>query len=139
MKPEIFEYHLSVPKSAIDDMHHANNIAYLQWVQEAAKKHWESKTDKSTQDRYAWVVLDHYINYHQPAFLNDKLTVKTWVKNHNGAKSERHTKIINTTTQKVLVSAVTHWCLLLKKTLKPIRIKSEISTLFLDSKLHNNT
>ncbi|GGX12606.1 acyl-CoA thioesterase [Aquimarina muelleri] len=131
MKPEVFEYHLAVPKSAIDDMEHVNNVVYLQWVQDIAKKHWESKTDKAIQNTYVWVVLNHFIEYHHPTFENEKITLQTWVDNYRGVKSERHTKIINTTTQKVLVSAKTSWCLLYKESLRPARITDEISTLFL--------
>ncbi len=131
MKSEIFEYHFTVPKSAIDDMDHVNNVVYLQWVQDVAKKHWESKTDDTIRNTYVWVVLNHYIEYHNPAFENDEITMQTWIDHHRGVKSERHTKIINTTTQKVLVSAKTMWCLLSKETLRPTRITNEISTLFL--------
>jgi len=131
MKSEIFEYHFTVPKSAIDDMGHVNNVVYLQWVQDIAKKHWQSKTNKTIQNRYVWVVLNHFIEYHHPTFENEKITIQTWIDNYRGVKSERHTKIINTTSQKVLVSAKTSWCLLYKETLRPARITDEISTLFL--------
>ncbi|TSE07663.1 acyl-CoA thioesterase [Aquimarina algiphila] len=130
MQPEIFEYHFTVPKSAIDDMDHVNNVVYLQWVQDVAKKHWESKTDIKLRNTYVWVVLNHFIEYHHPTFENDKITLQTWIDNHRGVKSERHTKIINSTTQQVLVSAKTSWCLLYKETLRPARITDEISTLF---------
>ena len=131
MKSDIFEYHFTVPKSAIDDMGHVNNVVYLQWVQDIAKKHWQSKTNTTIQNKYVWVVLNHFIEYHHPAFENEKITLQTWIDNYHGAKSERHTKIINTATQKVLVSAKTSWCFLYKETLRPARITDEISTLFL--------
>ncbi len=131
MKSKIFEHHFTVPESAIDDMDHVNNVVYLQWVQDIAKKHWESKTDDAIRNTYVWVVLNHFIEYHSPAFENDKITIQTWIDNYRGVKSERHTKIINTTTQKVLVSAKTSWCLLYKETLRPARITNEISNLFL--------
>ncbi len=130
MKSEIFEYQFTVPKSAIDDMDHVNNAVYLQWIQEVAKKHWESKTDNSIRNTYVWVVLNHFIEYQHPAFENDNITIQTWIDHHKGVKSERHTKIINTTTQKTLVTAKTTWCLLHKETLRPTRITDEISNLF---------
>ncbi len=131
MNSEIFEHQLTVPKSAIDDMDHVNNVVYLQWIQDVAKKHWESKTSEAIRNTYVWVVLNHYIEYHQPAFEHDELVVQTWIDHHKGAKSERHTKIIHKSTQKVLVSAKTMWCLLHKETLRPLRVTDEISTLFL--------
>ncbi|AXT61438.1 acyl-CoA thioesterase [Aquimarina sp. AD10] len=130
MQPEIFEYQFTVPKSAIDEMHHVNNVVYLQWVQDIAKKHWESKTSEEIRETYVWVVLNHLIKYHHAAFEDDVLTIQTWIDHHRGVKSERHTKIINSTTNKLIVSAKTSWCLLLKETLRPARITDEISTLF---------
>jgi acyl-CoA thioester hydrolase len=131
MKSEIFEFHFTVPKSAIDEMDHVNNVVYLQWVQDVAKKHWESRTNEDIRNTYVWVVLNHYIEYHSPAFENDEVTLQTWIDNYRGVRSERHTKIINTTTQKVLVSAKTSWCFLHKETLRPVRIPDEITSMFL--------
>jgi len=130
MTSEVFEYDFKVPASAIDDINHVNNVVYLQWIQDVAKKHWESKIDDHIRNTYVWVVLNHFIEYHSPAFLGDTIAVRTWIDSHRGVKSERHTKVINTTTQKVLVSAKTVWCLLHKETLRPTRITDEISTLF---------
>lgn len=131
MKSEIFEFHFTVPKSAIDDMDHVNNVVYLQWVQDVAKKHWESRTNEHIRNTYVWVVLNHYIEYHSPAFENDEITLQTWIDNYRGVRSERHTKIINTATQKVLASAKTSWCFLYKETLRPARIPDKITSLFL--------
>lgn len=130
MNSEIFEQHFTVPSSSIDDMNHVNNVVYLQWVQDIAKQHWEYRTDEKIRNTYVWVVLNHYIEYHNPAFENDEITLQTWIDHHKGVRSERHTKIINTKTQKVLVTAKTTWCLLAKETLRPTRITDEISNLF---------
>lgn len=130
MSTEVFESHFTVPKSAIDDINHVNNVVYIQWILDVAKQHWEHNTDQKIRNTYVWVVLDHYIKYHHPAFENDHITIKTWIDHHRGVKSERHTQIINQTNQKVLVSSKTTWCLLAKETLRPMRITDEISTLF---------
>ncbi len=126
----LFESSIIVPKSAIDEMHHVNNVMYLQWVQDIAKKHWEHKTDLYLRNKYVWVVLNHYIEYHHPAFENDELTIQTWIDHYKGAKSERHTKIIHAATDKVIVTAKTSWCFLSKEKLRPVRIPKEISNLF---------
>ncbi|GAA4111358.1 thioesterase family protein [Aquimarina addita] len=129
MKPTIFEYTISVPGSAIDHMKHVNNVVYLQWVQDIAIKHWEAKTTERIRKQYVWVALDHFIEYKNPAFENDTITLQTWIHNNRGAKSERHTTIINTKTKKVLINAKTTWCLLHKETLRPTRITEEINIL----------
>lgn len=130
MKSEFFQNSLIVVETDIDDMNHVNNVIYLKWVQDIAKQHWEYKTDSSVRNTYVWVVLNHYIEYHKPAFLGDKILLKTWIENHSGAKSERHTEIINETSGQLLCSAKTNWCLLSKETLRPARITDEISKLF---------
>lgn len=130
MSNTLFQYNIIVPKSAIDEMHHVNNVMYLQWIQDVAKKHWETKTTQALRDTYAWVVVDHYIAYHHPAYEHDELILQTWIDHYRGAKSERHTKIIKASDQKVIISAKTTWCLLHKEKLRPIRINKEISTLF---------
>jgi len=130
MPSEIFEHQISVPKSAIDNMNHVNNVVYLEWIQEVAIKHWENNTNLKIRDTYVWVTLNHYIEYHNPAFENDNVTLQTWINSHHGVKCERHTKIINATTQKTLVTAKTTWCLLHKETLRPTRITDEIINLF---------
>ncbi|KAA1247527.1 thioesterase family protein [Aquimarina sp. RZ0] len=130
METEIFESQIIVPASAIDDINHVNNVQYLQWVQDIAKEHWEEKTSQKMRDTYVWVVLSHFIEYYHPAFEGDQITLQTWIDHYRGVKSERHTKIINTYTKKVIVSAKTSWCLLYKETLRPARITDEIVTLF---------
>ncbi|WP_062054675.1 acyl-CoA thioesterase [Aquimarina longa] len=130
MKPEVFEDQFTVPESAIDDMNHVNNVVYLQWVQDIAIKHWKFKTDDIIRNKYVWVALSHHIEYHYPALENDTIIIQTWIEECKGVKTERHTKIINKTTQKVLVTATTMWCLLYKETLRPTKITDEISTLF---------
>ena len=129
MTPKIFEYTLVVPRSAIDHMGHVNNVVYLQWVQDIAIKHWEARTTERMRNQYVWVALDHFIEYKNPAFENENITLQTWIQSNRGAKSERHTKIINTDTKKVLINAKTTWCLLHKETLRPTRITEEINIL----------
>ncbi|RZS99030.1 acyl-CoA thioesterase [Aquimarina brevivitae] len=130
MKSTPFTDTIRVTVSHLDDMKHVNNVVYLQWVQDIAKKHWESKTSENTRSTYVWVVLNHYIEYHYPAVYNDELLMETWIENHKGAKSERHTKITLAKTGQLILTAKTTWCLLEKKRLKPVRITEEISNLF---------
>lgn len=137
----VFEYQLTVPESAIDEMDHVNNVVYLDWVQKAASKHWNAATadyfsqaDSNGERRgikkMAWVVLDHYINYKAAAFQGDNLIVSTFVKKMSGATSERHTEIRRKDNGILLVSAITNWCLLKMPEGRPMRIPEEITTLF---------
>lgn len=141
MKSPSFEYTLIVPASAIDVMGHVNNVVYLDWVQIAASKHWNHATATYFKDedpneerigikKMAWVVLDHHISYKAEALEGDELVITTFVEKIAGVRSERHTKIIRKRDQKLLVTAVTNWCLLKMPEAKPMRIPEEISILF---------
>jgi len=126
-----YTYQITVPSGAIDALGHVNNVVYLEWVQEAAKQAWESKTDQSNlATQYAWVALDHHISYHAPAFKGEVLEVSTFVKTFKGAKSERHTTITRLKDAKLLTSAITNWCLLKMPEGRPVRVPSEVMALF---------
>ncbi|NCT16874.1 MAG: acyl-CoA thioesterase [Flavobacteriaceae bacterium CG_4_8_14_3_um_filter_34_10] len=128
---DVFQLEITVPPSAIDALLHANNVAYLQWIQDVAEQHWLSKTNPPMREKYAWVVLNHFIEYKAPAFKNDTIILKTWVANCSGATTERHTQIIRKNDEKILATAKTVWCLIHQKTQKPLRLTQEITSLFL--------
>lgn len=141
MTNQRFEYHLTVPASAIDVLGHVNNVVYLDWVQIAASKHWNHATVTYFKDedpneervgiqKMAWVVMDHHITYKAAAFEGDKIVVTTFVKTFTAATSVRHTEIRRKGDEKILVSAVTNWCLLKMPAAKPMRVPAEIIALF---------
>ena len=141
MSPDTFTYTLTVPATAIDVMGHVNNVVYVDWVQTAASHHWNANTKDYFKDfdlkaerigieRMAWVVLDHYIQYKAAALEGDEIAVTTFVKSFQGAKSERHTEIKRVSDGKLLVTAVTNWCLLKMPEGRPMRVPKEILDLF---------
>lgn len=141
MSQQRFEYHLTVPASAIDVLGHVNNVVYLDWVQIAASKHWNHATrdyfkDENQEEerlgihKMAWVVMDHHIKYKAEAFEGDEIIVTTFVKTFTAATSVRHTEIHRKGEEKILVSAVTNWCLLKMPEGKPMRVPEEILELF---------
>lgn len=125
-----FQTQITVPKTAIDNLNHVNNVAYLQWVQEVAEQHWNASTDLALRQKLAWVVVNHFIEYKAPSFENDVLVLKTWVDNYSGVTSERHTQIINKEDNKLIVQAKTLWCLLDKNSGRPMRITDELKQQF---------
>ncbi len=141
MTPKQCTYTLKVPASAIDAMGHVNNVVYLEWIQEAARKAWHEQaapyfSSTNTKARLeinelAWVALDHHIVYKSPAYENEELEVSTFVKSFSGPRSERHTTITRIQDQKIVVTGVTNWCLLKMPEGKPLRISQEIIDLFL--------
>ena len=124
------EQEISVSKNDLDDLNHVNNVIYIQWVQEIAKNHWKSLVSDEIKDNYYWILLEHQIKYLNPAFLNDKIRLKTYIDKNEGVKSVRIVEIYNKDTNKLLVSSKTMWCLISAKTNKPCRITGEIREAF---------
>ncbi len=124
MSKKSYSYTLLVTETEIDELNHVNNMHYLKYVQNAAKFHWKKLSNDAIDNKYVWVVLRHEIDYLFPAKLNDRLTVTTWIGKSYGVKSERFVEIKKG--ERVVLKAKTIWCLLAKKSLRPVRIPSEI-------------
>lgn len=127
---DIFEYQITVTKDDIDELNHVNNVRYVEWVNEVAKLHWLQNTSKKINNSFYWVLLNHNIAYKSSAFLNDNITLKTFVLKSEGVKSIRIVEIYNSKTNKLLVKSETLWCLIESKTNRPTRITDEIVNLF---------
>lgn len=110
----------------LDDLNHVNNVQYLEWVQQISKEHWQLLTRPEWDSQYVWVVRSHYITYHKPAVLGDRLTAITHVKPSKGAQSERHVKILLEGTETPVVSCITHWVLLDVASGRPSRLPEDM-------------
>lgn len=130
MKADIYLREFVVPASAIDELNHVNNLVYLQWCLDAAEKHWLRNTTEEIREKYVWVVMNHQIDYRNPAFEGDQLKLETWINSYKGVRSERTYRIIRKTDGKTIVEAKSLWCFLDEKTRKPILIPDEIANLF---------
>lgn len=132
MAEQIYSFEIKVPESSIDELGHVNNVVYLEWVQLASQKHWESRVPKPLQKEGKWVVLNHFISYKSASFKNDVLVVKTWVESMEGVKSKRHVSISKKADDKLVVKAETLWCYIDAETHRPKRISPALGKLFLD-------
>ena len=124
------EQEITVTKNDLDDLNHVNNIIYIRWIQEIAKFHWESLVSNDIRKNYYWVLLEHQIKYLHPAFLGDKIKIKTYIEKTGGIKSNRIVEIYNTDTNILIVKSKTIWCLINVKSNKPSRITDEIRQAF---------
>ena len=124
------EKEITVSKNDLDDLNHVNNIIYIRWIQEIAKFHWESLVSNDIRNNYYWVLLEHQIKYLHPAFLGDKIKIKTYIEKTGGIKSNRIVEIYNTDTNILIVKSKTIWCLINAKSNKPSRITDEIRQAF---------
>ncbi len=128
--PEIFEQSFKVKSSDLDEQKHVNNVQYVQWIQDIAKAHWESKANNETLKNYFWVVIRHEIDYKQQAFLDQEILLRTFVGEHTHVTSVRNVHILNKETNKILVKAKSTWCLMDTKTKKPVKISEELVRVF---------
>jgi acyl-CoA thioester hydrolase len=125
--PKHFHDHEVVVQPAdIDLNHHANNIVYLRWVQEAATAHWEKAVSREIAAGYSWVVVRHEIDYKKPAKLGEGLRVRTWVSTMSAVVSERRCQIWRDADNALLVETKTLWCAVHPETGRPKRIDPRI-------------
>src|SRR5438874_1376473 len=68
-----FDHPVRVEDADIDANGHANNVAYLRWVQEAAVAHWSAVVEPGATANLSWVVVRHEIDYERPAYRDDAL------------------------------------------------------------------
>ena len=128
-----FTYTFKVDQNSIDGLDHVNNVIYLDWAQKIAEMHWTQLSKKLTANNYVWVVKRHEIDYILPVFLNDEITLNTYIGASYGVKSERFVTVIKG--GETACSVKTIWCLLDKDTMKPVRIPSEILSLLNANKI----
>ncbi|MFO7744569.1 MAG: acyl-CoA thioesterase [Psychroflexus sp.] len=126
MIPIPFQLDLKVTSKHLDEQNHVNNLQYMKWVLDISEAHWVAKTPSEIREKYAWFVLDHYIQYKQQAFLGEELTLTTWIENYSKVRSERRVHITRKTDGKTIVEARTNWCFIDQQTKKPTRITSEV-------------
>lgn len=127
---QVFEQELTVSKDDLDELHHVNNVRYVQWVQDVAKAHWFSKATSHMLEHYFWVVVSHHIEYKQSAVLHDNILLKTYVPHADGVTSTRIVEMYLKDSGKLLVKAETKWCFMDANTKRPTRIPQEIAILF---------
>lgn len=73
---------IRVEAGDVDELGHANNATYVRWLERCAWRHSEylglSLQDYRALDR-AMVVLRHEIDYLAAAYLDEEVTVATWI------------------------------------------------------------
>ena len=119
-----FSQSFRVQSDDIDAQGHVNNVTYLRWIQDVAVAHWLYAATKEQQDRFAWVVVRHEIDYKKQAFENEEITATTWVGEWSKVTCERFTEI--TRGDDLLAKGRTVWCMLARGSTKPARIASDL-------------
>ena len=131
--PAVYEHHHTVCSDEIDPQGHANNVAYVQWLQSAAVAH--SAAQGWPPERYlqlglGWVVRSHTIEYLQPALVGEEIIVRTWVATMRRATSLRRYQIRRRSDDALLATAETLWAFVNYATGHPVRIPQEMAGSF---------
>jgi acyl-CoA thioester hydrolase len=131
--PDIYEHHHRVVAAEIDQLGHANNLCYLQWMMASAMGH--SAAQGWPAYRYqelgaGWVVRSHQIEYLRPAYEGDEIVVRTWVVETRRVTSLRKYKILRRSDNLLLAEAQTDWAFVDFATGKIARIPDVVALAF---------
>ena len=128
----IYTYEITVPDEAVDENGHVNNVMYVQWMQDAAVRHYEAMGGRQiTIDIGAtWVVRSHMVEYLRPAFASERIKVETWVVNMRRVRSLRRYRFLRSADEQVLVRGETDWVFVDANSGAPRAVPVEVTKLF---------
>jgi acyl-CoA thioester hydrolase len=113
-----------VKAADLDELAHVNNVVYFSYLQEAAIAHWYQTVPAELSESLRWVVKKHEIEYFKPAFLNDTLTITTWIVAFGGVTCQRSYEIHRDAD--LIVRAQTQWVAIDPHTMKPKRLDVKV-------------
>jgi acyl-CoA thioester hydrolase len=127
-----FSYEFVIPKSAVDENGHVNNVFYVQWMQDAAVRHYEAigGTGPTQALGATWVVRSHLVEYLRPAFEGERLQVSTWVVNLRRVRSLRRYRFVRLADGQLLVRGETEWVFVDATSGAPRAVPAEVAGLF---------
>jgi len=127
----IYTKTITIPKSAIDENDHVNNVAYVQWMQDIAVEHFSSIGGIQAQGpNFTWVVREHKIEYFLPAFEGDEIEIRTWVESIRKVRCLRIYEFARKSDGKVLVKGETDWVFVDVKIGRPTAIPKAVQNIF---------
>lgn len=124
----VFCHSFVVDPSAVDQLGHANNAVYLNWMQDAAIAH--STHCGWPVTRYlelgkGWIARSHHIDYLRPLEAGDCVTIQTWISDVKRVSSRRMYEFRKTESDEVVAKAETHWAFVSLNQLRPARVPDE--------------
>jgi acyl-CoA thioester hydrolase len=127
-----YSYTFTVPVEALDQNGHVNNVHFVQWMQEAAVRHYESigGVPPTQAIGATWVVRSHHVEYLSPAFAGDQIEVRTWVANLRRVRSLRKYEFVRVSDGVNLVRGETDWVLVDLESGRPVAIPEAIKGIF---------
>lgn len=126
----VFSRNIYVRAEHLDELHHVNNVVYVQYLQDTAYQHWHFVMGDQAGTDGIWVVRRHEIDYLASAVLGDALQISTWTGIYSSTSWERHYCIIRPSDQKIIVTAKSVWVWLDAVSLRPKRIDPAVIARF---------
>ena len=128
----VYSYDFVIPQSAVDENGHANNVMYVQWMQDAAVRHYAAMggTGPTHAIGATWVVRSHLVEYLRPAFAGEHTRVETWVANLRRVRSLRRYRFLRAADGQLLVQGETDWVFVDAESGSPRAIPAEVAGLF---------
>lgn len=123
---------VTVAETDIDELDHANNVAYVRWLQDVAIAHSSAVgLDFEAYKRIGgvFVVRRHEVDYLRPVVRGARLEVRTWIDSAMAAKCTRMTEIFGDDGTAVC-RAKTVWGYIDVASGRPARIPQEIRDAF---------
>ena len=111
LQEPVYPFEFTIPEDAVDENGHVNNVNFVQWMQDAAVRHYEAMRGRQiTIDLGAtWVVRSHKVEYLRPAFAGERIRVLTWVVNMRRVRSLRRYQFFRVEDKQLLVRGETDW------------------------------
>jgi acyl-CoA thioester hydrolase len=121
-----------VPDDVIDGNGHVNNVAYVQWMQDVAVRHFAAVGGVEPMRAVGgtWVARSHRIEYLRPAFAGDRIEVRTWVADCRRVRSLRRYEFVRPSDGAVLARGETDWVFVRAEDGRPRAIPETIRRAF---------
>jgi acyl-CoA thioester hydrolase len=128
----IHQHEVTASTDVVDANGHVNNVAYIQWMQDAAILHAQATgcTQIASSLGATWVVRTHHVEYLRPAFAGETIRVLTWVSNFRKVQSLRKYKLVRVSDDALLAQAETDWVFVDARTGRPRKIPPQIKNTF---------
>jgi acyl-CoA thioester hydrolase len=128
----IYRDRFVVADDAVDANGHVNNVAYVQWMQDVAVRHFTAigGIEAMRAAGGTWVARSHRIEYLSPAFAGDRIEVRTWVAALRRVRSTRRYEFVRPTDGAILAQGETDWVFVDVATGRPTSIPEPIREAF---------
>lgn len=132
LEPSVYRARWRVRIYELDANGHVNNAVYLNYAEQVATEHAEAggfgRAWTAAQGG-AWVVHQHQVTYHRPAFFGDELEISTRIGSIRGARGTRETSIVRLADGATIVDVTTEWVWVRLADGRPTRVPAALTTL----------